>query len=362
MEEQAPFFSPSVPKSEGALVSTEQFRAIQEVQAAMIVAKRFPRDSNESYLRIMKACERKTLAKEAMYAYPRGGQQVTGPSIRLAEVLAQSWGNLNFGVRELSQANGESEVEAFAWDLETNTKQVKVFRVPHTRKAKGKNETLSDPRDIYEHVASQAARRLRACILGIIPGDIVDAAVDQCEKTLQKDEKPMEDRIRDMLVAFNEFGVSKEMIEARLLHKIEATIPPELSSLIKIYKSIKDGMSKREDWFVIKAPAAPSETAESLTAEITGKKEAPKSPETKPEVKPEPKVDPPTETKKPENGNGSHESGEVAYKAWCLKTLEADPDKLNEALRALNFSNIPAGVSSCKKVYEAYQGIKSEKF
>lgn len=78
----------------------------------------------------------------------------------------------------------------------------------------------------------------------------------------------------------------------------------------------------------------------------------------KPETKPGPKVDPPAETKKPENG---HESGEVQYKAWCIETLEADPEGLNEALRSLNFSNIPANIAACKRVYEVYQGMKTEK-
>jgi len=129
-ETQAPFI-PMAPKKDNAMVAVEQSRAVQEVQASMIIAKNFPRDTYEVYTRIMKACERPSLASVAQYAYPRGGQMVTGPSIRLAEVLAQNYGNLQFGIRELSQANGESEVEAFAWDLETNTRQIKVFKVQH---------------------------------------------------------------------------------------------------------------------------------------------------------------------------------------------------------------------------------------
>ena len=116
-----------------ALVDIESARATQEVQASMIIAKRFPRDEIAAYQKIIKACERPSLAKEALYAYPRGGQMITGPSIRLAEAMAQAWGNLDFGVRELSQKNGVSEVEAYAWDLETNTRQTKTFQVKHER-------------------------------------------------------------------------------------------------------------------------------------------------------------------------------------------------------------------------------------
>ena len=62
-------------------------RQAQEVQAAMVIAKKFPRDEVQSFNRIMKACQRKTLAEQAMYEYPRGGTKVTGPSIRLAEAM-----------------------------------------------------------------------------------------------------------------------------------------------------------------------------------------------------------------------------------------------------------------------------------
>jgi len=69
-------------------------RAAQEVQAAMVVAKKFPRDVTASLARILTNCKRKALAEQAVYAYPRGKEVVSGPTIRLAEVLAQSWGNM----------------------------------------------------------------------------------------------------------------------------------------------------------------------------------------------------------------------------------------------------------------------------
>ena len=80
-----------------------------------------------------------------MYEYPRGGTKVSGPSIRLAEAMAQNWGNIDFGITELEQKNGESQVMAYAWDLETNTRQVKIFSVPHVRGTKKGNVPLTDP-------------------------------------------------------------------------------------------------------------------------------------------------------------------------------------------------------------------------
>lgn len=48
-------------------------RQAQEVQAAMVIAKKFPRDEFEAAERIKRACQRRSLAGQAVYAYPRGG-------------------------------------------------------------------------------------------------------------------------------------------------------------------------------------------------------------------------------------------------------------------------------------------------
>lgn len=233
-----------------AAVGVAQTRAAQEVQAAMIVAQRFPRNSTQAFARIMESCQRRSLAERSIYSYPRGRETVRGPSIRLAEAIAQNWGNLDFGIVELEQRAGESTVMAYAWDLETNTRQTKVFQVPHERHTRQGVKPLTDPRDIYELVANQGARRLRACVLGVIPGDVVEAAVDQCGKTLASGHsEPIADRIRSMVSAFQSMNVTGEMISKRLGHPVERTTEQDLVTLRGIYESIRDNMATVEDHF-----------------------------------------------------------------------------------------------------------------
>ena len=225
-------------------------REIAEVQAAMILARKFPRNIIDAQDRIMVACQRPTLAREALYSYSRGGTEITGPSIRLAEAIAQAWGNISFGIRELEQRPGESTVQSFAWDIETNTRQIKEFQVKHERYTKNKGKySLEDPRDIYEMTANQGARRLRACILGIIPGDVVESAVNQCEETLKATADISPEAIKKMLEAFATFKVTKEQIEKRIQRKIESITASQKVGLGKIYNSMKDGMSGPADWF-----------------------------------------------------------------------------------------------------------------
>lgn len=240
-----------MPFAANAAAMTAQTREMAEAVASVQMAKMFPRDVLAARDRILNACTRPGLAEGACYTYARGGQDVTGPSIRLAEAIAQNWGNISFGIRELDQRNGESTCEAFAWDQEANTRQVKVFQVPHVRYTKGGAKRLTDPRDIYELIANNGARRLRACILGVIPGDIVEEAVKACEATVAARFEATPDRIKAMLQRFEELGVDRERIEVRIQCHVDAIKPAQLVQLGKIYNSIKDGMSKAEDWFPI---------------------------------------------------------------------------------------------------------------
>lgn len=234
----------------GAMVSVAQQREVAEVQSAMMVARMNPREEIRALDKIKTACTRQSLAEAALYSYARGGTDITGPSIRLAEVLAQNWQNFDFGIRELEQRDGESTVEAYAWDMENNVRQRKVFQVSHIRYSRRKgNVVLTDPRDIYEMVANQGARRLRACILGIIPGDVIEAAVKQCEETLKTKINVTPELISSLVKKFGDLGVTKEMIENRVQRHIDAITPALVVQLSKIYNSLKDGMSEAEDWF-----------------------------------------------------------------------------------------------------------------
>jgi hypothetical protein len=225
-------------------------RQAQEVQVAMLSAKKFPRDELSAINRIKATCQRPTLAEQAVYTYPRGGQKVSGPSIRLAEALAQNWGNLDTGIIELENRNGKSEMMAYAWDLETNTRVTKTFSVDHVRDTKQGRKDLTDARDIYEATANFGARRMRACILSVIPGDVVDMAVQECRKTLaDKDQRPVNEILNELLKAFKKIDVTKEMLEKYVDKQLTDLLKEDLVDLRGVYKSINDGQSKASDYF-----------------------------------------------------------------------------------------------------------------
>jgi len=305
-----------------AVVAVEQSRAVAEAQAAMAVARACPRDEQTAYLKIMKACRRKSLAEQAEYAYKRGSSVISGPSIKLAEVCAQGWGNITYGIKELGRSGGASEVEAFAWDMENNVRVSRTFQVKHIREKKQGNEALTGERDIYELVANMGQRRVRAAIFEVIPGDIVEAAREQCKKTLESgDGKPLADRVRDMLVAFEPLGVTREMIESHVGHPTGAIVQGELTRLTQIYRSLKDGVAQREDFFSLSTQTQPEQP------EAAKRGRPRKEPEAVHKQEP---ADPATETA---HSPGDATEAEMENRARVNSALAGLPgEKINEIL------------------------------
>lgn len=267
--------APNMPQSGGVTahldninqgtVAIEASRAIAEAQGKLVIAKRFPRNEVEAYSKAMQACQRPTMAVKAFYSFPRGGQTVSGPTIRFAEELARCWGNIDYGIKELSQDDGKSEMQAYAWDLETNAQSVQNFTNPHQREQGKKMVALTSQRDIYENNANMATRRLRSRILAILPSWFVEDCIEECRKTIAgKNEIPLIDRVKKMVVQFNKLGVTQEQIEIRLKKKVEAMTADDFADFVGIYNAIKGGESKIADWF--EAP----KVAAKLTEELNG--------------------------------------------------------------------------------------------
>ena len=236
----------------------EKTRALHEVQAAIFMARQAPRDEARAYKKIMDSAKRLSLAEKAMYCYPRAGQQIKGASIRTAETLAKYWGNLSYGMKELSQNSAEhsSEIMVYCWDWESNVRAERVFKVPHIRDTKQGVKVLTDARDIYEKTANDGARRLRAVILEVLPSDIVEDFLKACERTIEgSSDKPIKDRVRDMLKAFEEIGVTQEMVEKRIGTKTDNFIAKNIVDLGAVYNSIKNNFAPIEQYFEIPTKA-----------------------------------------------------------------------------------------------------------
>jgi len=243
-----PAAKPAAPGSQATIV--EQSRAVAEVQAAIVVAQQCPRDMNRADAEMRLSTGRLALANRAFYAVPNRG---SGPSVHLARELARIWGNLDYGVRELSRddAGGVSEIQAFAWDQQTNVRSTRTFIVPHERMAGGQRRKLTDLTDIYLSNQNVGARAVRECIFTVLPTWFTEEAQDLCRKTLEHGEgEPVEVRAQKAINAFAEsYGIAKEQLEQRLKKQLSKWTAQDVATLHVVFTSIRGGEVSIEDEF-----------------------------------------------------------------------------------------------------------------
>ena len=286
-------------------------REIARIQGEIFMAKQFPRNYQQALVNIQAVCSRPSLANAAVYQYAKGGTQVYGPSIRLAEQLARCWGNVRSGWETQEDLPDHCVVRTYAYDVETNVQAERIFTVPMVRHTRQGDTRLTDPRDRYEMCANQAARRLRACILEVLPVDIVDYAVDQCKKTIESNVTITPETGTQMVAAFQKFGVNKAQIEALIQRHLDALDARSYLRLQTIWTSLSDGTGKPEDFFdmsiVEEKPkvehAAQTKLRQSLRRNAQPKTEAAEPPQPKPQTQPDPvKAEPAPQAKAADNG------------------------------------------------------------
>lgn len=244
---------------------TEQSRAIAEVQSMVVVARANPRNEGQCRLSMQASCGQRGLAERAFFKFPRGGGTVTGETIHLAVDLARCWGNVDYGIKELSRDDDarQSEMMAYAWDLQTNARSASTFIVPHRRDKGEGGGDLTSMRDIYENNANMGARRLREMIFRILPPWFLEEAADACRKTLTEgDGSSPAERKTKMMDAFAALGISVARLEAKVGAKVALWTPVDLAQLRISYGSV----SRKEVTADEEFPTVTSEAAASAIA------------------------------------------------------------------------------------------------
>ncbi|MDV7194765.1 hypothetical protein [Mycolicibacterium fortuitum] len=250
------------PATVSQATAIEQQRAIAEVQAAVVVSQNCPRDMADAEREMEYVCGRLDMAEQAFYQVTNRG---TGPTVHLMRELARIWGNVDHGVKELHRNDeaGESEVQAFAWDIQKNTRSSRTFIVPHQRMVKGQRKDLVDLQDIYLNNQNIGARAVRECIGTILPRWFTEKAQNVCHETLKHGEgKPLRDRIESLIGAFDGIGVTVGQLEARIGRQRGQWTPEDVAQLTVAGQSIRRGEAQKDELFP--PVAATSSTADEI--------------------------------------------------------------------------------------------------
>jgi len=304
----------AAPARVGQATAVEQSRAVAEVFAQVQLARQYPRDEQQARARMLQACASPRLAAKAFYSYKRSDGVVTGVTIHVAVALARAWGNLLHGLSEMSRDDvyGQSEMQAYCWDLETNERHAHTFIVPHVRRANKKNQQLEDPRDIYENNTNNGNRRWREAILKALPIWFVEEAEDALQQTLRQvakaDGRPVGDQLNGAINFFRtDYSVTLDQLEQRLGRPRAQWNEDQLIELGTLRDSLKRGDITVEDAF----PRA------AVTADELAKPAAPAVPPQR-AAEPAPKAEQPAAG--PESASPSNSCG------WCFQPGHFEDD------------------------------------
>ena len=242
--------------------------AAKSIEVQMVVAKRFPRDLKLVEDNVSALCLSKRFAAQSRYSFPRGGQTITGASVRLVEAVAQIYGNIEHSTNEIVRHDGYSECEAYAWDMQNNVRVVRKFNVPHTRDTKSGKQRITDDRDIRELVLNFGARNERACMERVIPKYLIDLALELCDMTLAGDDTQaaFNERVDKCFKLFlTEYGIKAHELEIIVGELKENWTKAIYNKAVGFYNALQeDEVTKKS--LLDNAPRVSAKQAEELSA------------------------------------------------------------------------------------------------
>jgi hypothetical protein len=230
-------------------IAQQAAAARYEIESAIVIAKKFPRNEDQAYQGIIKSCKRPTFAGDVAYSYPRGQETVEGPSVYLAREMARLWGNIRFGVDIVADDEDNRTIRAWAWDMQTNSRVSADDSFAKLVYRKKGGWIKPDERDLRELTNRRSAILIRNCLLNLLPPDFVEDALATAKDTLLKGAKDnIDEKRKKIITAFGGLGVSVEQLEIYLGHAIATCSPHEVVNLGQVWKSINDGQSKWSDY------------------------------------------------------------------------------------------------------------------
>jgi hypothetical protein len=162
------------------------------------------------------------------------------------------WGNIQYGVTELRRDDdyGQSELLAFAWDVQTNARNSSTVINPHQLYTGGGGRRLTELRDVYDNNANVGARRVREAIFAVLPTWFVEEAIELCARTLAEGGGvALPQRIANAIEVFGNLGVTVPQLEAKLGVKNDKWGDQDVAQLRIIRQSILRGEIRKEEEF-----------------------------------------------------------------------------------------------------------------
>lgn len=226
-----------------------------EIEHQIATARRFPRsikNFRDEALAMVTLSE--SVADQCVYALPRGGKTIEGPSARFAEIITSAWGNNRAGARVIDDSGEFVTAQGVFHDLERNvsiTYEVKR-RITDSRGRRYNADMIG----VTANAASSIA--LRNAILKGVPKAFWEDMYNEARKVIMGNVQTLANRRAAALAMFQKFGVTPEQVCAKLeVTGVEDIGLEDLVTLRGLLTAIKEGDTTPEQ--VFNPPKAESE-------------------------------------------------------------------------------------------------------
>lgn len=183
----------------------------------------------------------KETAQTCTYSVPRGGKAISGPSVHLAKIIAQVWGNMRIEAKVISVDAKQITSQAVAFDLESNL----AIKVEVKRSIVGKSGRFNDDMIVVTGNAANSIA-MRNAILSVVPRAVVDKIYNSARQTITGDVSDKSKLIARRKQVFDILKDTYSLTEAEILAAIgrsalDHVTADDIVILIGIGQAIKDG-------------------------------------------------------------------------------------------------------------------------
>lgn len=237
--------------------------ALAEINQQIATARRYPRDESRARAKaISLATGTSETAEGCTYALKRDGKIITGPSVRMAEIIAQTWGNLRVQTRVKDEGDRFIVCEAAAHDLESN-----VAIAVEVRRRITKRDGTRYGDDMITTTANAASSiALRNAVFRIVPLAHVENVRAEAEKVAMGKAESLtakrQETVRRLVDRFGPLGLTEARVFAAVGKTgIEGIGLEELKLITAIGVSVRDGQLDLDEAFPEVPPPGPKPAA-----------------------------------------------------------------------------------------------------
>lgn len=233
-----------IPSSESSLSTIIK----AEIDTKIATAKAFPRSLKEFRDKALSmATFSEEVASSCGYAVPRSGKSIEGPSVRLAEIITASYGNIIAGARVISNDGKRITAQGMCHDLETNNSvSVEITKsiLQHEWKDGKKTGRMVTMTEDMQTVTGNAACAVayRNAVFKVVPFALIEDIYEQTKEVAKGKAETLVARRDKAIAYFKSLNVTEaQLCEALEIKKVEDIDLDKLYTLNGFRSSIKNG-------------------------------------------------------------------------------------------------------------------------